>query len=140
MITTQISPLNGLARTCSIGQIAYMDFEIKEAKIRFDVTITDLNITKSFWSHISNANKVTEAGVMITRSFTDSTFVEPEQLEEGQDIEQLKDQHYQAVLESGIPEFDFWMQLINSENLILQGITMMEPIIVTGKQIGRAHV
>lgn len=129
MITTQISPLNGLARTCSIGQVAYIDFEIKEAKIRFDVTITDLNITKSFWSHISNANKVTEHGLMITKSFTDSTFVEPEQLEEGQSIEQLKDQHYQSILESGIPEFDFWWESskqVNLEDALKKGILLLD--------------
>ena len=129
MIKTQISKLNGLARTCSIGQIAYMDFEIKEAKIRFDVTITDLNITKSFWSHISNANRVTEDGIMITRSFTDSTFVEPEQLEEGQTIEQLKSDHYQAVFESGIPEFDFWWESakkVNLEEALKQGILLLD--------------
>lgn len=129
MITTQISTLNGLNRTCSIGQVAYIDFDIKEAKIRFDVTITDLNITKSFWSHISNANRVTEHGVMITRSFTDSTFVEPEQLEEGQTIEQLKDQHYQSILESGIPEFDFWWESakkVNLEEALKQGILLLD--------------
>lgn len=129
MITTQISPLNGLNRTCSIGQVAYIDFDIKEAKIRFDVTITDLNITKSFWSHISNANKVTEHGLMITKSFTDSTFVEPEQLEEGQSIEQLKDQHYQSILESGIPEFDFWWESaknVNLEDALKKGILLLD--------------
>ncbi len=129
LISEPISQLNGLARTCSIWQIAYMDFKIKEAKIRFDVTITDLNITKSFWSHISNANRVTEYGTMITRAYTDSTFVEPEQLEEGQTIEQLKDQHYQTVLESGIPEFDFWWESakkVNLEEALKQGILLLD--------------
>lgn len=129
MITIQISTLNGLARTCSIGQVAYIDFDIKEAKIRFDVTITDLNITKSFWSHISNANRVTEHGVMITRIYTDSTFVEPEQLEEWQDIEQLKADHYQAVFESGIPEFDFWWESakkVNLEEALKKGILLLD--------------
>ena len=129
MITTQISTLNGLNRTCSIGQIAYMDFTIQEAKIRFDVTITDLNITKSFWSHISNTNRVTEDGTMITRAYTDSAFVEPEELEDGQDIEQLKDQHYQTILESGIPEFDFWWESakkVNLEEALKQGILLLD--------------
>ena len=71
-IKQQISKINGLDRVVSIGQIAYMDFDIEEAKIRFDVTIPSLGITQSVWTVISNSNKVTEQGLMITRDYVKS--------------------------------------------------------------------
>lgn len=144
MITTPISPLNGLARTCSIGQIAYMDFKIKEAKIRFDVTITDLNITKSFWSHISNANRVTEAGVMVTREYAESIFV-PQITREAVEVElgaspevdealakkvsEEFDLFYQELLEEAITEFDFWWAYANQATLevsLIEGIKLLD--------------
>lgn len=128
-IQQQISKLNGLTRVCSIGQIAYMDFDIEEAKIRFDVTITSLGITQSQWSVISNSNRVTEQGVMITREFTDSTFEEPEELEEGQTIEQLKEEHYQEYYNNGIPEFTFWWESAKEQNLeeaLKEGILLLD--------------
>lgn len=129
MITQPISQLKGLDRVCSIGQIAYLDFDIQEAKIRFDVTITDLNIKKSYWSHINNGNKVTAQGVMITKEYADSTFVEPEKLQEDQTIEQLKEQHYQDLMATGIPEFTFWWELskqVKLEESLHQGIALLD--------------
>ncbi len=129
MISVPISQLSGMNRTCSIGQIAYMDFTIKEAKIRFDVTITTLNITKQYWTHISNANRVNEQGIMITKELTDLSFVEPEILEEGQTIEQLKQDHYDAIFTASIPEFDFWWEnakLVNLEESLKAGILLLD--------------
>jgi hypothetical protein len=108
-----------------------MDFsaKIKEAKIRFDVTIPSLGITREYWSHISNANRVTKEGIMITREFTDQSFKEPEELKEGETIEQLKEDHYQAIFQAGIPEFEFWWEsakAVNLEEALKQGILLLD--------------
>jgi hypothetical protein len=106
-----------------------MDFTIKEAKIRFDVTLTSLNITKQYWSHISNANRVTKEGIMITKEFTDQSFKEPKELKDGETIEQLKENHYQAIFKEGIPEFDFWWEsakAVNLEEALKGGIKLLD--------------
>lgn len=68
---------------------------------------------------IDNANKVTEQGILITREFISS------QLPEGYTKEELE-QAYQLALESGYPEFDFWINLVNWKNLITDAGLMLE--------------
>jgi hypothetical protein len=129
MIQQKISQLKGLDRVCSVGQIAYMDFNLREAKIRFDVLITELNISKTFWSVLSNKNRVTEKGMMITKETADATFVAPEKLEKDQTLDQLKEDHYNEMFAKGIPEFDFWWQsakYLNLEESLKQGILLLD--------------
>ena len=137
-IKQQISKLNGLDRTCSIGQIAYMDFDIEEAKIRFDVTIPSLGITQSIWTVISNSNKVTEQGLMITRDYVKSLYPKdnkiltsnpPKEKETKEEYEARIDEHYQSELEKGIPEFTFWWESskkVNLEEALKQGILLLD--------------
>lgn len=129
MIQQKISQLKGLDRVCSVGQIAYMDFNLREAKIRFDVLITELNISKPFWSVLSNKNRVTDKGIMITKEIADATFVAPEKLDEGQTLDQLKEDHYNEMFAKGVPEFDFWWQsakYLNLEESLKQGILLLD--------------
>lgn len=68
---------------------------------------------------IDNANRVTEQGILITREFIAS------QLPEGFTDEELEQAH-QSSFDSGLPEFDFWINLVNWKGLITQAGQMLE--------------
>lgn len=68
---------------------------------------------------IDNANRVTGQGILITKEFVAS------QLPEGYTEEQLAEAH-QLAFDSGLPEFDFWINLVNWKGLITQAGLMLE--------------
>ncbi len=118
--------ITGKPRGIQLRQVAYLDYDLDEAKLEFqevpldekdqpinDPTVAVRNITRM----ISNQNKVTQDGIMITKE----TFP----IQEGESEEDYE-ARFNTLLENSIPEFDFWMSLINWESLILQGITMMD--------------
>ena len=109
-IKTQIDPnqITGLPQEVEVAQIAYMDFDIQEAKIKFRVYALDQDgnriesntTTYEFWENFSNSNILTQEGLIIN----ETNF--PKEDEES-------DEDYQNRLEemrsTGIPEFNFWV-------------------------------
>lgn len=135
MITQQISPnpITGLNRVVQVAQVAYMDWEIKEAQIKFkiihlkdDQEITALGFTSYKTTHINNSNRVTEQGVMITKDYVASI---SKLKKDSETYEQDLEAEYQKELEKGIPEFDMWMSMsmqLNLEEALKQGITLLD--------------
>lgn len=68
---------------------------------------------------IDNANRVTEQGILITREFVASNIPD-------NPTEEEIDLAYQAALEKGLPEFDFWIDLVGWSPLITQAAQMLE--------------
>ena len=105
--------------------IAYLDFVNNEAKIQFKVTHEDeegedLGISKEVWTTLSNANKVTDQGQMITN--------EAFPIEEGESEEDYQIR-FDALLSNGHPEFTFWWENAKQKNIeqaIEEGILLLD--------------
>ena len=109
-IKTQIdpNPLTGLNQEVMIAQIAYMDWDIKEAKVKFRIHQLDKDgnrINAPMTSYevletLSNADILNEQGVAIN----EKNFPK---------LDEETDEQYQARLQemkaNGIGEFDFWV-------------------------------
>lgn len=102
------NPITGLNQEVVIAQIAYMDFDIAETKVKFRIYQLDQNgnkikapmTTYEVWETLSNVNILTPEGITIN----DKNFPkgEDESIEDYQKrIETLKS--------TGIGEFDFWI-------------------------------
>lgn len=129
IISNPISDLNGLKRVCFVAQIAYMDFTINEAKIKYLVDIPEIGITKEYWAHISDAKTVDSSGKLITKEYTDSKFVAPEPMPVDTTEEQLKEEYYQSELAKGTPQFTFWWTVANQLSLndaLIESIKMLD--------------
>lgn len=119
-------PVTGKPRGIQLQSVTYLDYDLDEARLIFEEVLLDEN-DKPIISHlvpvrkmqrmISNSFKVTQQGIMIN----EANF----QIQKGESEEDYK-ARLDAMLQKGIPEFDFWMTMINWESLILQGIQMMD--------------
>ena len=110
IIKTQIdpNPLTGLNQEVMIAQIAYMDWDIKEAKVKFRIHQLDKDgnrinapmMSYEVWETLTNTDILNDQGVAIN----DKNFPK---------LEDETDEQYQARLQelkaNGIGEFDFWV-------------------------------
>jgi nicotinic acid phosphoribosyltransferase len=106
-------------RAIRLKQIAYIDFDIKEALVTWEEVFLDeddnpiLDDTvsnRTIQSHISNANKVNEQGIVIdSDNFTE---LDSDQLAEAQ--------------EQGFPEFDFYVSQVLNMEAIEQAIEVLD--------------
>lgn len=102
------NPLTGLNQEVVIAQIAYMDFDIKETKVKFRIYQLDKEgnrinapmTTHEVWEVFTNSNILTHEGITIN----ETNF--PIGEEESQDDYQVR---LQEMKETGIGEFDFWV-------------------------------
>jgi len=134
IITIKNHPITGLKRAIEFEGVEYLSYSLSEAQLvwyeRFldnDGNLIDSNIipVRRIVSHISNANKVTPQGVMISRE--NSIFVNP--IKEGESEEDYNIR-INAILEeqesTEIPEFDFWMNVVNWGAIVTQAATLLE--------------
>lgn len=119
-------PVTEKARGIQLQSVTYLDYDLGEARLIFEEVLLDekdepiispIVVPRKMTRFISNSSKVTEEGIMITR--------ENFPINEGESEEDYQ-KRIDAMLENGIPEFDFWMNMIAWEPLILQGIQMMD--------------
>jgi len=127
-------PTMGNKRAVEFEGVEYLSYSLGEAQLvwneRFldkDGNLIDSKIipVRRIVSHISNANKVTPQGVMISRE--NSIFVNP--IKEGESEEDYSLRIDNIVSEqelTGIPEFDFWMSVVNWKNIVTQAATLLE--------------
>jgi hypothetical protein len=105
--------------------ITYLDFVNNEAKIQVKVTHEDdqdveLGINKDLWIVLSNNNKVTDQGQMITQT---SFPINDEESEEDYQI------RFDKLLTNGYPEFTFWWENAKQKNIeqaIEEGILLLD--------------
>ena len=119
-------PVTGKARGIQLQSVTYLDYDLGEARLIFEEVLLDENdepiispivVPRKMTRFISNSSKVTEQGIMITK--------ENFPINEGESEEDYQ-KRFDAMLENGIPEFDFWINMIAWEPLICQGIQMMD--------------
>lgn len=116
----------GKPRAIRVKQIAYIDFDIKEAKVIWEELfldsegnpiIDDTVANRQITSHICNSNTVTDQGIVI-----DS--------ENFPKLEEESDEDYQArieaIKEKGYPEFDFYTSMILNSEAIKQAIQVLD--------------
>lgn len=121
-------PVTGKPRGLFFRGLDYLDYDLAagEARLLFEEILLDekgepfidpLVPPRLMRRMISNTAKVTQDGIMII----------PENfpINKGESEEDHQ-KRIDAMLEKGIPEFDFWMTMINWDPLILQGIQMMD--------------
>lgn len=127
-VIVQISnhPILDKTRAIRVKQIAYIDFDLSEAQVKWEELFLDENdnpiiddtvATREIVSHISNVNKVDENGVVI-----DS--------ENFPKLEDETDEDYQTRLQglkdAGFPEFDFYIGAVLNTQAIGQAIQVLD--------------
>lgn len=119
-------PVTGKPRGIQLQSVTYLDYDLGEARLVFEEMLLDekdepiispIVVPRKMTRFISNSSKVTQDGIMITK--------ENFPINEGESEEDYE-KRIETMLEKGIPEFDFWMTIIDWEPLILQGIQMMD--------------
>ena len=121
-------PVLNKKRAIRLKQITYIDFDIFEAQVTWEELFTDENgepiidetvAKRSITSHISNANKVNEQGIVI-----DS--------ENFPKLEEENEEDYSARIEemkeNGIPEFDFYIGAVLNTQAIGQAIQVLDSL------------
>lgn len=101
-------PITGLDQEVELSQIAYMDFDIQEAKVKFTVHSLDKDgnridsnaTTYEVWEHFCNSRILTKDG----RTINEANF----HINEGEDQETYENR-LNEMKSKGIPEFDFWI-------------------------------
>ena len=108
IVSIDPNPLTGKPQVMKIAQIAFMDWDIKEAKVKFRVYQLDQNgerLTGPFsshelWTDLSNARILNDEGKVIS----EQNF--PKQEEESEEDYSTR---MAALRASGIGQFDFWI-------------------------------
>lgn len=127
-------PTIGNKRAVEFEGVEYLSYSLGEAKLvwheRFldnDGNLIDSKIipVRRIVSHISNANKVTPQGIMISRE--NSIFVNPIMEGEPEENYSIRIDAILAEQElTQIPEFDFWMSRVGWGPLIIEAATLLE--------------
>jgi hypothetical protein len=127
-------PITGQRRAIRLKQIAYIDFDIKEARIYWEEMVLDagdkpiksnLIPTRVITSILSNSNKVTNTGITITKEYIESInligVAETEE-EYSTRIQSL----LELALETGNLEFNFYVSQILSLTKIGQAVVLLD--------------
>lgn len=127
------NPFTGLGREVEIAQIAFLDWDIAEAQVKFRINhLRDGEVIQGAGSsyekviHISNANKVTEQGVTITKDYVHSISTLDK---DSETYEQDLEAEYQKAFEKGTPEFDMWISMamqLTLEGALIQGVKLLD--------------
>lgn len=129
-ITQTISnhPVLNKPRAIRVKQIAYINFDIKEARVEWEELyldsegnlITDKTVARrSIVSDISNNSTVTEQGIVI-----DSTNFPKQEGEADEDYQKRIDD----LKAKGFPEFDFYIGMILNTQAIKQAISVLDQL------------
>lgn len=137
-------PITGQRRAIKLKQIAYIDFDIKEARVYFEEMVLDdldkpilsnLIPTRVITSILSNSNKVTNTGVTITKEYIESInpiivedlTVAPQIMAETEEDYKVRiDLLLETALSTGNPEFDFYVSQILSIVKIGQAVDLLD--------------
>ena len=127
-------PTLGLNRAVQFEGIEYLSYSLSEAKLiwyeRFldeagEIIEDDTIPIRRIVTPISNENKVTAQGVMIIPE--NVMAMNPIDVDESEEDYKLRIEGITALLlETAIPEFDFWMGMVKWEGLIMQAGTLLE--------------
>jgi hypothetical protein len=127
-------PLMGNKRAVEFEGVEYLSYSLREAQLvwheRFldnDWNLIDSKIipVRRIVSHISNENKVTAQGVMIIPE--NVMAINPIDVDESEGDYKLRIEKVTALLlETAIPEFDFWMGVVNWNDIVTQAATLLE--------------
>jgi hypothetical protein len=127
-------PTMGNKRAVEFEGVEYLSYSLGEAQLvwneRFldnDGNLIDSKIipVRRIVSHISNANKVTPQGIMISRE--NSIFVNPIMEGEPEENYSIRIDAILAEQElTQIPEFDFWMNAVNWGAIVTQAAILLE--------------
>ena len=121
-------PILGRKRSIRLKQIAYIDFDIAEAQVKWEELFTDENgdpiidetiSNRQIVSHISNANIVTDGGIVI-----DSDNFPKLETETNEDYEI----RIQGMKDAGFPEFDFYVGSVINTPTIGQAIQILDSL------------
>ena len=139
-------PITGQRRAIRLKQIAYIDFDIMEAKIFFEEMVLDeldkpitsnLVPTRIIAISLSDVNKVTAEGITITREFIELsnpkitevlTSDPPIMAETEEDYTSRIDELLQTALDDGNPEFTFYVGNILNLNKIGQAVQLLDSL------------
>lgn len=121
-------PILATERAIRVKQISFIDFDIKEAKVMWEELFTDANgepiiddtiANRLITSYISNANIVTEQGIVIDSA----------NFPKGEDESQEDyDARIGALKKAGFPEFDFYINAILNSVAIKQAIGLLDQL------------
>jgi hypothetical protein len=127
-------PTLGLNRAVQFEGIEYLSYTLSEAKLiwheRFldeagEIIEDDTIPIRRIVTPISNANKVTAQGVMIIPE--NVMALNPIGVDESEEDYKLRiEQVTELLLETSIPEFDFWMGMVKWHGLIKQAAGLLE--------------
>jgi hypothetical protein len=127
-------PTLGLNRAVQFEGIEYLSYTLSEAKLiwheRFldesgEIMQDDTIPIRRIVSYISNENKVTAKGIMIIPE--NVMAMNPIGVDESQEDYKLRIEQVTALLlENAIPEFDFWMGVVNWNDIVTQAATLLE--------------
>lgn len=119
---------SGKKRAIRVKQIEYIDFDIFEARVKWEELFLDLEgnpiiddtvSKRTITSHISNSNRVTEQGIVID---SDNFPKLEEETDEDYNI------RIQTMKDNGFPEFDFYINAILNRSAILQAIDILDSL------------
>jgi len=129
-------PITGQRRAIKLKQIAYIDFDIKEARIYWEEMVLDegdkpilsnLIPTRVVTSVLSNSNKVNAEGITITKEWIESNNpIGVDETEE--DYKERIEGLLNTALETGNPEFDFYVSEILNLQKIGQAVTLLDSL------------
>jgi hypothetical protein len=139
-------PITGQRRAIRLKQIAYIDFDIKEARIYWEEMVLDagdkpiksnLIPTRVITSILSNSNKVTDGGITITKEYIESinpiivedlTVVPQIMAEIQEDYDKRIQGLLETALETGNLEFDFYVSEILNLQKINQAVILLDSL------------
>jgi hypothetical protein len=127
-------PLMGNKRAVEFEGVEYLSYSLSEAQLvwheRFldnDGNLIDSKIipVRRIVSYMSNENKVTPQGIMIIPE--NVMVMNPIGETESEEDYKLRINEVTALLlETAIPEFDFWMGVVNWNDIVTQAATLLE--------------
>jgi hypothetical protein len=121
-------------RAVEFEGVEYLSYSLGEAKLvwheRFldelgKIIQDDTILIRRIVSYISNDNKVTPQGIMIIPE--NVMVMNPiGETESEQDYKLRIEQITALLLETAIPEFDFWIGVVNWNDIVTQAATLLE--------------
>ena len=128
--------LTGQKRGIKLKQIAYIDFDLQEAKIIWEEMVLDdldeailsnLIPTRLLTSVLSNNNKVTAQGITLNKEYIER--INPIGADENQeDYDTRVEGLLNIALEKGTLEFDFYIDAILNLGKISQAVTLLDTL------------
>lgn len=121
-------PVLDKPRAIRLKQLAYIDFDIFEGQVTWEELFLDAEgnpiidptvARRKIVSHVSNANTVTDQGIVI-----DSENFPQNEGESDEDYQA----RLQALKDAGFPEFDFYVGAVINTPAIAQAIAVLDSL------------